>query len=66
MDVASSRAMQGTGLGLAIVKHILARHEGRLEFVSAPGEGMLVRVELPGPGDDAPDADRHLSVTKTT
>jgi two-component system, OmpR family, phosphate regulon sensor histidine kinase PhoR len=67
VDVASSRAMQGTGLGLAIVKHILARHEGRLEFASAPGEGMLVRIELPGP-DAAPDtgADRHMTVMEAS
>jgi two-component system phosphate regulon sensor histidine kinase PhoR len=39
VDDAASRAKGGTGLGLAIVKHILARHRGRLEIASRPGEG---------------------------
>ena len=29
----------GTGLGLAIVKHIVARHRGRLDIETQPGQG---------------------------
>ena len=47
VDPARSRKVGGTGLGLAIVKHIVARHGGRLEIESAPGEGTTVRVTLP-------------------
>jgi two-component system phosphate regulon sensor histidine kinase PhoR len=47
VNAASSRNKGGTGLGLAIVKHILNRHGGRLEIVSAPGEGSAFTVWLP-------------------
>ncbi|MFQ5348602.1 MAG: sensor histidine kinase [Rhodothalassiaceae bacterium] len=47
VDTARSREAGGTGLGLAIVKHVVARHGGRLEIASAPGEGTTVRVTLP-------------------
>jgi len=46
VDVAASRDAGGTGLGLAIVKHIVARHRGRLEIESKPGEGSTFRVFL--------------------
>jgi two-component system phosphate regulon sensor histidine kinase PhoR len=46
VDVAASRDAGGTGLGLAIVKHIVARHRGRLEIESKPGEGSTFRVVL--------------------
>jgi two-component system, OmpR family, phosphate regulon sensor histidine kinase PhoR len=42
-----SRTRGGTGLGLAIVKHILNRHEGRLEIVSAVGKGSTFTAWLP-------------------
>ena len=47
VDTPASRARGGTGLGLAIVKHILARHRGRLEIESRPGEGATFRAALP-------------------
>jgi len=37
----------GSGLGLAIVKHIVARHGGRVELESVPGEGTTFVVTLP-------------------
>jgi two-component system, OmpR family, phosphate regulon sensor histidine kinase PhoR len=46
VDVAASRDAGGTGLGLAIVKHIVARHRGRLEIESVPGEGSCFSVML--------------------
>ncbi len=51
VSVSSSRNKGGTGLGLAIVKHILNRHEGRLEIVSAPGKGSAFTVWLPQAGE---------------
>jgi two-component system, OmpR family, phosphate regulon sensor histidine kinase PhoR len=48
VSVAASRDAGGTGLGLAIVKHIVARHRGRLEIESTPGEGTAFRVILHG------------------
>jgi signal transduction histidine kinase/HAMP domain-containing protein len=37
----------GTGLGLAITRQILEDHDGRIEVVSAPGEGATVTLILP-------------------
>jgi two-component system phosphate regulon sensor histidine kinase PhoR len=53
VDDAASRAKGGTGLGLAIVKHILARHRGRLEIASRPGEGARFTA-LVEPADEPP------------
>jgi two-component system phosphate regulon sensor histidine kinase PhoR len=47
IDAGVSRAKGGTGLGLAIVKHILARHRGRLQIASTPGEGATFTAVLP-------------------
>ena len=47
IDPGQSRMKGGTGLGLAIVKHIVARHRGRLEIESRPGEGSCFHVTLP-------------------
>ncbi len=47
VDVGQSRAKGGTGLGLALVKHILARHRGRLEVQSKPGEGAIFTASAP-------------------
>ena len=47
---------QGTGLGLASAfDAICAKHGGRIETKSAPGQGTLVRITLPlaGPGEPA-------------
>ena len=37
----------GTGLGLAIVRAIVEAHRGRVQLVSAPGEGTSITVTLP-------------------
>ncbi len=41
------RPHEGTGLGLSVVRGLVGLHEGSLSIESAPGEGMLVTVELP-------------------
>jgi two-component system, NtrC family, sensor kinase len=38
---------QGTGLGLSVSQSIIARHQGRLEVESAPGQGTTFRIHLP-------------------
>jgi signal transduction histidine kinase len=37
----------GTGLGLAISYGIVTKHNGTIEITSDPGEGTLMRIELP-------------------
>ncbi len=37
---------RGTGLGLAIVKNIIDSHQGRIEVLSAPGEGATFVITL--------------------
>jgi two-component system OmpR family sensor kinase len=43
-----SRADGGAGLGLAIVSAIVRAHGGSVELDTAPGEGAVFRVLLPG------------------
>ena len=38
---------KGSGLGLALVQHITEAHGGRVELVSAPGEGSTFTLSLP-------------------
>jgi signal transduction histidine kinase len=38
--------VRGTGLGLAIVKNIIDEHRGRIEVVSAPGQGATFLITL--------------------
>lgn len=47
VNTAASRQKGGTGLGLAIVKHITARHRGRVEVNSAPGQGSTFSLVFP-------------------
>jgi signal transduction histidine kinase len=46
-ESSASRRHGGTGLGLAIARAIVDRHEGRIQFRTAPGEGTTFVVELP-------------------
>lgn len=43
----AARASRGTGLGLAICKHIVASAGGDVSASSPPGEGLIVRCEIP-------------------
>jgi signal transduction histidine kinase len=49
---------KGSGLGLALVQHIAEAHGGRVEVVSAPGEGSTFTLVLPvtPAGAEAPAA----------
>jgi PAS domain S-box-containing protein len=49
-DTSSARHKGGTGLGLAISKAIVERHQGRLWFETAAGEGTTFSFALPGLG----------------
>jgi two-component system, OmpR family, sensor kinase len=46
-DPARSRHQGGTGLGLAIVQATVDAHGGTVSLSTAPGQGTVVRVELP-------------------
>ncbi|WP_034591520.1 sensor histidine kinase [Hamadaea tsunoensis] len=46
-DPGRARSQGGSGLGLSIVAAIVAAHGGRVELVTAPGQGATFRVLLP-------------------
>jgi two-component system phosphate regulon sensor histidine kinase PhoR len=47
VDAGRSRATGGSGLGLAIVKHVMQRHGGSLEIISAEGQGSTFTCHFP-------------------
>jgi two-component system phosphate regulon sensor histidine kinase PhoR len=47
VDAGRSRDTGGSGLGLAIVKHVMQRHGGSLEIVSAEGRGSTFTCHFP-------------------
>jgi len=63
---------KGTGLGLAVSRHWATKHGGNLRISSEPGEGAVVRVNLPlqreaeqreadGTGSESPEAAERLA-----
>lgn len=52
-DKSRSRKQGGVGLGLAICDEILSLHEFSVDFVSKPGRGTTVTVQMKGGGIDA-------------
>ncbi|MGH6927961.1 MAG: ATP-binding protein, partial [Dongiaceae bacterium] len=42
-----TRKQEGTGLGLPLTKRMVDLHDGRLEIVSALGQGTTVTVRFP-------------------
>jgi two-component system OmpR family sensor kinase len=53
-DSSRTRAAGGTGLGLSIVASLVAAHGGRVQLITAPGEGATFAVRLPRSGPPAP------------
>ena len=47
IDDRLSREREGSGLGLAIVKHVARAHQGRVQLVSAKGQGSTFRLIVP-------------------
>lgn len=47
VDESRSRDVGGTGIGLSLVKHIMARHGGSVELISAPGKGAEFICRFP-------------------
>lgn len=60
-----TRAEGGSGLGLAISRGITALHGGSIEFDSALGQGMRVKVLLPAPPSGEPSSLRSSVVTSS-
>jgi two-component system OmpR family sensor kinase len=53
-DSSRTRAAGGTGLGLSIVASLVAAHGGRVDLMTAPGQGATFAVRLPRSGPPAP------------
>ncbi len=48
VDSSLAREYSGVGIGLPIVKHVIEAHGGQVTVKSAPGEGALFTLLLPG------------------
>jgi signal transduction histidine kinase len=46
VDKSGGQLYEGLGLGLAITRQVIMQHKGRLEVVSAPGEGSTFSIFL--------------------
>jgi signal transduction histidine kinase len=42
-----TQKQQGTGLGMALTKRLVELNKGRIEVVTAPGEGTTVEIKVP-------------------
>jgi two-component system phosphate regulon sensor histidine kinase PhoR len=57
----------GYGLGLYLVRHIMAAHGGRVQLVSAPGQGSMFTLEFPiASGAAREQVDREAGVSRET
>ncbi len=46
-DKSRTASNEGTGIGMYVVKRLLEMHNANIVYTSSPGEGTVVRVELP-------------------
>ncbi len=56
---------KGTGLGLSVSYSIVAKHGGRIEVESEPGQGSVFRIWLPVEGPPQTDADAPAATPDT-
>jgi signal transduction histidine kinase len=47
LDNPQKQSTPGTGLGLALCKHMVERHGGHLEVISAPNQGTTLQAHFP-------------------
>lgn len=50
VDKSRSKESGGTGLGLSIVKHAVQYLDGKIDLLSSPGEGTVIRIYFPEKG----------------
>jgi two-component system OmpR family sensor kinase len=60
----AARSLPGTGIGLALVRVIVVRHGGQVAIRSRDGQGTVVSIRLPVPGEPGRyDRDRMRRLT---